>query len=147
MTEKTREDRVSERLNKCKHFNGIQHNACEAGVNYHELLGTGAGCFAHMPCFSDEQSPAECRNRELFTPPESEAREREIEESIEQFLGRMRQHECDCGKSVESYKQAGHCVYREPCGHRLGQGDAKKMNANLAKFKASELAGSEEGSR
>ena len=27
-----------------------------------------------------------------------------------------------CGKPVERERQAGHCVYGEPCGHRLYQG-------------------------
>src|ERR1700733_6641154 len=135
---KTREERVADRTKKCKHFRGIQHDTCKAGVNYHELLGSGAGCFAHMPCFSDTQSPVECTKRELYTPEESEIEEQENEQAIEQFLSRIRRHECDCGKSVDSYRQVGHCVYREPCGHRLGQGDAKKMNAGLAEFRSAQ---------
>lgn len=135
MKGKSREERVLDRTKKCKHFNGIQHDTCDAGINYHELLGSGAGCFAHMPCFSDEQSTVECHKRQLYTLAESEAEEQEIEQSIEQFLGRMRRHECECGKSVDNYKQVGHCVYREPCGHRLGQGDAKVLNKSLAEYR------------
>lgn len=133
-TVKTREQNIADRTKKCKHFNGIQNDTCKAGINYHELLGTGVGCFAHMPCFS--QGEVECGKRDLYTAEESEEYEKELEQHIEEFLGRMKRHECDCGAKVQSYKQVGHCVYREPCGHRLGQGDAGKMNASLSKFRA-----------
>ena len=37
-------------MQTCTHFTGIQHAQCEAGVNYHEQFGNGAGCFANIPC-------------------------------------------------------------------------------------------------
>jgi hypothetical protein len=54
-----RERRVLRIMHTCIHFTGIQHDKCEAGINYHEQFGTGVGCFAHIPCTSDE-SPKSC---------------------------------------------------------------------------------------
>lgn len=45
-----RERSVLRIMSTCVHFPGIQHDACKAGVNYHEQFGNGAGCFANIAC-------------------------------------------------------------------------------------------------
>jgi hypothetical protein len=45
--EQRREDEIRHRMLNCRHFNGVQHDTCEAGVNYRDIkVGTGWG----LPC-------------------------------------------------------------------------------------------------
>ena len=62
----------------CRHFNGIQHDACGAGVVYDALLRGGM----RLPCFPkiDEQSASEaarCAKRAEPSAKEIEAARRE----------------------------------------------------------------------
>ena len=49
-------------MQTCKHFTGIQHRQCKAGVVYYDQFGTGEGCFANIPCVTSfNKEPAkEC---------------------------------------------------------------------------------------
>ena len=74
------ERRIQKIMRTCVHFNGIQHNECKAGVNYHGLLGDKPGCFAAMPCHSE--GTAECPKRVLRNREEAEARVKELEAAL-----------------------------------------------------------------
>ncbi len=45
-----KEKHILQIMRTCVHFTGIQHDACKAGVNYHEQFGSGEGCFANIAC-------------------------------------------------------------------------------------------------
>lgn len=57
-----RERSVIRIMNTCVHFTGIQHDSCKAEVNYHQQFGSGAGCFANIPCthYPDEAISKSC---------------------------------------------------------------------------------------
>ncbi len=61
----------------CRHFNGVQHDYCRAGVNYRELVGEPKlGCMTRIPCtpgLEPKCGPlAECEKRETYTQAEAE---------------------------------------------------------------------------
>lgn len=64
---------VAKEISKCKHFTGIQHAACKAGVNYRALIGgPDFGWAKYLPCLSDPEAVI-CERREYPTPEEAEA--------------------------------------------------------------------------
>jgi hypothetical protein len=61
------------KIGKCKHFNGIQHPACDAGVKYKPfLLQKGQTTRPELPCFSpmDDPNSQRCNKREDPTAEE-----------------------------------------------------------------------------
>lgn len=72
-----RELQVKGEMLTCKHFNGVQHDECRAGVNYRTLAGEPSlGCMTRIPCLfikEPKNGPmAECCKRELPTLDEAE---------------------------------------------------------------------------
>lgn len=56
----------------------------------------------------------------------------EMGSRMDRLRERVARGECtDCGVKTTSVRQAGSCVYAEPCGHRIGQGDARKVAEHL----------------
>lgn len=126
--EKEMQRRTREEMRRCVHFNGVMNAECNAGVNYHELLGDGVGCFAHMPCFSDEQSKVRCDKAEFLSESEARAKVDAHEIYIQEFIQQLNNSICPTCKVQVKQKQIGPCVYGT-CGHRLYQG---KVNPEFA---------------
>jgi hypothetical protein len=78
--------RRDQRLKTCKHFSGVQHKACKAGIKYADVEAAAPPLTGrHLPCLPNLKSGAcegECAKREFPTPEEVEAREQEIIRSI-----------------------------------------------------------------
>lgn len=73
MKNKSTAEQVAHEQTKCKHFNGIQHAACKAGINYRAMIGgPNFGWAKHLPCLSDPKAVV-CGAREFPTPQEAEA--------------------------------------------------------------------------
>ena len=108
-------------MNRCIHFNGVQHDVCDAGVNYHGLMGSETGCFAHMPCFNDEKSTVVCPKRQFPSREEAEKDVTESDARIAKFIEELNQSICSICKVQVKQRQVGRCVYGT-CGHRLYQG-------------------------
>ena len=125
---KSLRQKIAEEMKRCVHFTGIQHDTCRAGVNYHELLGTGVGCFAHMPCLADDGAAVVCESRQLPTEAEARKTVEEANAAVAEFLNQMAQGICQFCKVEVKQRQVGHCVYGT-CGHRLYQG---KVNPKFA---------------
>lgn len=79
------QDHVAREMRTCKHFNGIQHNGCRAGIDYHELMGSGFGCFKHLPCLSHPKATVVCSSAVFPTREEAEATTREEDAIVERF--------------------------------------------------------------
>lgn len=78
-------------MSTCPHFTGIQHDACKAGVNYHEQFGTGEGCFAKIPCtHTKDENPKECLKVQYRTREEAEKEEAAREAHSKKALSAMR---------------------------------------------------------
>lgn len=91
------------RIRPCLHFNGIQHAACKAGVNYEALTGGGAGHALKLPCVVElpGQKPSEkvkCDQQRPETTAEALAREAETDRVIEEMLG--------VNKAVHDFEEA-----------------------------------------
>lgn len=127
-SEKEIQRRVQVEMNRCVHFNGVMNDECDAGVNYHGLMGTGFGCFAHMPCFNDEATPTPC-SKATF-PTERQARQQVGEHArhVEEFIKQLNSSTCPICKVQVKQRQVGPCVYGS-CGHQLYQG---KVNPEFA---------------
>lgn len=111
---------------KCRHFTGIQHDECEAGVNYISVrdsnLPLDAGRF---PCFG---KGGVCAKYERRTPEEIAETESKILDAIKHlfdFESRVSDACPHCGRQVTELRQVGRCVYTS-CGCRLWQGTIPK---------------------
>lgn len=75
-----REQLVRSALGKCRHFNGTQHDCCEAGMNYRQLAGTEIGWGLRLPCgltLPAGKEPVEqvtCDKRAIYSREEAEQR-------------------------------------------------------------------------
>ena len=119
--EKEMQRRTREVLRKCTHFNGVMNDECEAGVNYHALLGDGFGCFAHMPCLSDPEA-VKCDRASFPSEAEARAEVEAHEVKIQEFVRQLNESICPECKVKVKQRQVGSCVYGT-CGHRLYQGE------------------------
>lgn len=66
--------------NKCKHFTGIQNDACAKGVVYKHVRDETIRPY-RWPCFRDEGATTTCAGAEFPTEDKVKARIDEIEES------------------------------------------------------------------
>lgn len=71
------------RSDVCKHFNGVQHGSCEAGINYEQFKGRG-NMLSILPCFLRNNQP--CEKRELWDEQELKTMEMEDLASIETVM-------------------------------------------------------------
>lgn len=73
---------AQKRATRCRHFNGVQHDKCEAGVCY-KTLQEGEKLLPCLPWHCDTNKPiASCDKYGVYTAQEIAAQEREIEHSI-----------------------------------------------------------------
>lgn len=73
MTHDLREQLIAKNTSDCRHFNGIQHDCCRAGVNYEELIEDGK---YKLPCLKAivgiKRDPAMCDKFATMTREEVE---------------------------------------------------------------------------
>jgi hypothetical protein len=115
--------------NGCRHFNGIQNKACEAGIPYKQFLYQNYPIF---PCRvrDDGTFSGACSAFAWSTPEEIEAEEKATSEAVAAYFTALSAGLCPvCGQAVTDKRQVGRCVYGEPCGHRLYQG---KLDPNMS---------------
>lgn len=85
-----RERHISRIMRTCVHFTGIQYESCKADVNYHAQFGTGAGCFANIPCtYEDQEKLKGCELAKYPTREEAEREESDREASTKRSLRAM----------------------------------------------------------
>lgn len=78
--EEHREKNLQRRMRTCRHFTGIQHDACAAGVAYESVTDRSLRP-PRRPCL-DENSPIRCELANYPTREEAEERDREIHEGL-----------------------------------------------------------------
>jgi hypothetical protein len=107
---------------KCRHFNGIQHKACEAGVPYERVRDASQPGPYRWPCLDTGRGTGgECQARSLLTQEEHAEHEREVQTTIDKALSDIASGKCHvCGAAAEPSKLVGRCRYNA-CGHRRGQ--------------------------
>lgn len=118
----------------CRHFNGIQHSTCQAGVVCDELTGGGFGSALRLPCLREiEGDVVPCQQRVLYTPEELAQQEQELNTAVEQLVARLAQGlRVVCGERPTHMIQVSRAYYAEPCQHRQGVGNAKAWNKQWA---------------
>lgn len=110
----------------CKHFNGIQHEACRVGVKYKDVEVPNSRPRT-LPCFKDQNCTERCSQAVFRTPEEVAEKEKEMNEAIQKFISDLNSDICPhCGTPIKEKKQVGRCVYSITCGCRLYQGTLKK---------------------
>lgn len=110
------EQEVRAAMRQCVHFTGVQHDCCKAGVNYHDLLGRGPGCFAHMPCLGDDGATVQCPNAKFPTQEEAEAELKEQDEAIARTMGAVRAAHDDANRRGLGRRNGGAGKCPCPCG-------------------------------
>lgn len=114
----------------CRHFTGIHKDVCGAGIEYSSVRDHQPGYrMARWPCLTyDGKAATTCDKFSPYTAEEAEQIVTEGDRAVEKFLADLAAGNCPhCGVKVEEQTQVGPCVYAKPCGHRLGQGKAKKV--------------------
>jgi len=110
-------------LSRCVYFNGLQNKNCKEGVSYESVRAPAleANRAWDVPCIhrSDLDN---CEQRVFPTPEQVEADDRAVREHLGEFLSAMSSGECPHCHQPMKKKQVGPCVYADPCGHRLYQG-------------------------
>lgn len=96
----------------CRHFTGIQHKTCAAGVEYLPLRdkppGAGMACWPCLRLAGEPAARTTCPQRVLMT---------------DEALAKIEAGRCHvCDAMVTSRERVGRCLYARPCGHRIGQG-------------------------
>lgn len=109
----------------CRHHRGIQHDTCEAGVNYMSVRDTTGPGMAKWPCTTANQGVViACPLFEAYTQAEIDERDRQVSEALD-GMAKLMSRETDvcfqCGKQITAMSQIGRCVYAD-CGCRLWQG-------------------------
>ena len=110
----------------CRHYNGMNNAACEAGVNYDKTFGKIKfdGQDWIVPCLNPA-AVRKCALRASYTPEEVAQQERQVAEfltNLAKFDKRETEDCPHCGTRVEHLQQVGRCVYSRPCNCRLWQG-------------------------
>lgn len=84
---KERELRILDRMTRCVHFNGIQNEACKAGVNYRAMVGgEDLGWATRIPCNGRTTGiRACCGELRLTTREEAEAAIARADASLERL--------------------------------------------------------------
>jgi len=111
---------------RCKHFNGLIHDTCAAGLAYHTVRDATARPFLY-PCYEvpEGMDQPDCAARDLPTAEELVAERARVAALVEAHCKALAEGKCPtCGAAMEQ-RQVGRCVYAWPCGHRLYQGQAK----------------------
>lgn len=76
--EKFRDKCVAKIMDRCVHFTGVQHDACEAGIRYADVRDESKRPFA-WPCFAKDEATTTCPLVRRPTLEEAEAEHRESE--------------------------------------------------------------------
>lgn len=139
MNAEYRSKRLAQMQQTCRHFIGIQHRTCRAGVDMKSMRDVsqpGPACWPCLPGIDGKRSSFTCVHLSLPTAEEAEADMRAIEEATDAFLKKMALGVCQCGVEGTDWKQVGSCIYAEPCGHRIAQGNAAEYKAGVLKARA-----------
>lgn len=109
---------------RCRFFNGIQHDKCEAGVRYLDVRDSSPKGPYRWPCmtpYGRDASTTTCPKQSLLTQDEQKAQHEENLALIAKAFEDVSAGKCpSCGAPIEPSKVVGRCKYAS-CGHRLGQ--------------------------
>lgn len=119
------------RVGTCVHFRGIQHATCAAGIDMKPVRDSSQPGPYRWPCMTlkaDSPATTTCPSYRDPTPEEIAADEAAWNKRLDEMRDNARKGLCNaCGVKTTSVRQVGRCVYADPCGHRIGQGDAKQV--------------------
>jgi hypothetical protein len=123
-------------LDRCVHFNGLHHDRCKAGVHILSVRDISGPRPYRWPCITFVGKPAcvtTCASFRAETQEERDAARAKARVAVEQHLRKLADRQCPtCNTPIGELRQEGRCVYAEPCGHRIGQGDAAVMEAAIS---------------
>lgn len=65
---------INEQMRTCRHFTGIQHEVCKAGLRYDDVRDDSRKALDRFPCLGGGSS---CDKRDFYTRDEAEAKQAE----------------------------------------------------------------------
>jgi hypothetical protein len=72
--------------NKCRHFTGVQHKTCSAGLSYSvvaDIEGLGKfGCWNRLPCTGGNNEALDCPSLDRYTDSEVKQQRAEADAKI-----------------------------------------------------------------
>lgn len=119
---------VDPRTQSCRHFNGIQHDQCEAGIAYKDIVLESERFPMRYPCTRADGKHF-CPSYAPITPEEIAEQDRAVAEVISKLneFASGKSHACPtCGEMVtgatvyEKYEPETFSLYVQPCGCRQG---------------------------
>jgi hypothetical protein len=82
---------LAQEMRTCKHFRGIQHERCAAGVELHPLRDISGPGMARWPCLrllNQRECATTCAKLDLPTEAEARASLDELERNIAEIVSR-----------------------------------------------------------
>jgi len=76
-------------LTRCVHFTGIQHDACEAGIDYKTVRDASAKGPYRWPCFSDSGATTVCPKASFMTDEQAAAEEKSMIEKSDAVIAAL----------------------------------------------------------
>lgn len=117
-------EKLQQAMQTCRHFNGVQNDACQAGVVYDEVQPAGhhLPCLPHLVAKSKSKRPMGICDKCTF-PTEEEARAdlAEIDRAVTEALSHLAAGRCHHCKQDAGREVVGRCAYCKGCGQRIGQ--------------------------
>lgn len=116
------------RTQSCRHFNGIQHDQCEAGIAYKSIVLESERFPMRYPCTRADGLQF-CPSYQPITAEEIAEQDREVAAIISKlnaFADGSDRHCPTCGAEVtgatvyEKYEPDTFSLYVQPCNHRQG---------------------------
>lgn len=79
--------------NTCRHFHGVQHKVCDAGVNFEEVTRVkeegNFGCWLRLPCTNATEETYPCHHLSRLTDEEVKQQEEETDKYLSEFVPKM----------------------------------------------------------
>lgn len=113
-----REQLIKRNMTDCRHFTGIQHDCCEAGVNYDELRGPEELVLPCKKVFVNVtyKDPAKCDKFQTMTQEEAELDADESLAAQEKTMLCMRAAHDDAKRKGFGKGKGGHDSFPCPTG-------------------------------
>ena len=122
-------DSIAKTYQRCRHFNGVQHETCGAGVKLATVRYVPEKGMARWPCLQligCAESPDICPQRSNLSPVELAEEDHAFDQAVTAAVASIAAGKChECGAAIEPSRVVGRCRYAA-CGHRVGQVDSEE---------------------
>lgn len=113
--------------NKCRHFTGIQHETCKAGIRYLDARDASTSP-ARFPCLKEDGCSERCASVSYYSEEEAVKLGAEADAATAAFLKELNEGKTcpHCHAPITELYQVGRSVYNRGCRCRQYQGVVPK---------------------